>query len=80
MDEKTKKELKQIIGEMECPKGLRCYQSGLEVLCKAKDIGLDEYLECMEVNPQECLFSVSFGYSHLCQCPLRVYIAKKLKK
>ena len=80
MDEKTKKELKQIIGEMECPKGFRCYQSGLEVLCKAKDIGLDEYLECMEVNPQECPFSVAFGYSHFCQCPLRVYIAKKLKK
>jgi hypothetical protein len=34
----------------------------------------------MEVYPQKCPFSVAFGYSHLCQCPLRVYIAKKLKK
>jgi hypothetical protein len=80
MDEKTKKELKEIIGEMECPKGFQCYQSGLKVLCKAKDIGLETYLECMEVYPQKCPFSVAFGYSHFCKCPLRVYIAKKLKK
>ena len=80
MDEKTKKELKEIIGEMECPKGFRWYQSGLEVLCKARDIGLDEYLECMEVYPKKCPFSFAFGHSHLCQCPLRLYIAKKLKK
>jgi hypothetical protein len=80
MDEKTKKELQEIIGEMQCPKDFNCYKSGLKVLCKAKDIGLDSYLECMEVYPQKCPFSVPFGYSHLCKCPLRVYIAKKLKK
>jgi hypothetical protein len=80
MDEKTKKELHELIGDMECPKGFQWYTSGLEVLCKARDIGLDEYLECMEVYPQKCPFSFSFGYSHLCQCPLRVYIARKLKK
>jgi hypothetical protein len=80
MDEKTKKELEEIMGDMECPKDFRCYKSGLKVLCKAKDIGLDTYLECMEAYPQTCPFSVAFGYSHLCQSPLRVYIAKKLKK
>ena len=78
--EQADKEIEEIIGQMKCSKDFRCYQSGLEVLCKAKDIGLDTYLECMEASPQMCLFSVAFGYSHLCQCPLRVYIAKKLKK
>ena len=78
--EQADKEIEEIIGQMKCPKDFRCYKSGLEVLCKAKDIGIDTYLECMEVYPQTCHFSVTFGYSHLCQCPLRVYIAKKLKK
>jgi hypothetical protein len=80
MDEKTKKELEEIMGEMQCPKDFKCYKSGLEVLCKAKDIGLETYLECMEVHPQKCPFSVPFGHSYFCKCPLRVYIAKKLKK
>ena len=59
--EQADKEIEEIIGQMKCPKDFRCYQSGLEVLCKAKDIGLDTYLECMEVYPQECRFSVAFG-------------------
>ena len=79
-DKGTETEIEEIIGGMKCPKDFRCYQSGLEVLCKAKDIGLDTYLQCMEVYPKRCSFSVAFGYSHLCECPLRAYIAKKLKK
>ena len=43
MDEKTKKELEEIMGDMECPKDFRCCKSGLKVLCKARDIGLDTY-------------------------------------
>jgi hypothetical protein len=35
---------------------------------------------CLEEDPSECPFAFSFGYRHMCQCPLRVYIAKKLKK
>ncbi len=80
MEQGHKNEIEEIISQFKCPKDFRCYKSGLKVLCKAKDIGLDTYLECMEVYPQTCPFSVAFGYSHLCQCPLRVYIAKKLKK
>jgi hypothetical protein len=80
MDEDQRKEIEEIITQFKCPKDFRCYKSGLKVLCKAKDIGLDTYLECMEVYPQKCPFSVAFGYSHFCKCPLRVYIAKKLKK
>ena len=80
MDERTKKELEKFIGEMKCPKDFRCYQSGLEVLCKAKDIGMELFLECLEETPQNCKFSVMIGRSYLCQCPLRYYIFKRLKK
>ena len=64
---------------MECPKGFKCAKSGFDKLCRAKDIGLENYLECLEENPDDCPFALSFGYSYMCDCPLRVYLEKKLK-
>jgi hypothetical protein len=80
MDEKTKKEIEEIIGEMECSKGFECYESGLKNLCKAEDLGIKFLLDCQEENPQGCEFSVKMGSSYCCQCRLRIYIMKKLGK
>lgn len=80
MQQDSDKQIEEIIGQMKCPKDFRCWKSGLAVLCKARDIGQESFLECLEENPQECKFSLSFGYSYFCQCPLRVYIAKELKR
>lgn len=74
------KEIEEIIDQFKCPKDFKCYKSHFDVVCKAKDIGLETFLECLEENPQYCHFAVPFGYAHFCQCPLRVYIAKKLRK
>jgi hypothetical protein len=81
MDEKTKKELEEIMGEMQCPKGFKCYKSGLEVLCKAKsvEVGEDSLLVCLEKHPEKCKF-IAPERRYICQCPLRIYIAEKLKK
>ncbi len=43
-----KKEVERIINTMECPKDFICYKSGFEDLCKARDVGLEAYLECQE--------------------------------
>ena len=80
MEQDHTKELEEIIGEIECPKNFQCCESGFEVLCKAKDVGIEEFLECLDERPFACRFSVAFGDSYYCQCPLRVYISKKLKK
>ena len=80
MDEGYKKEIEKIIGGMKCPKDFKCCKPGFDVVCKAKDIGLETFLECLEEDPRSCQFSVPFGEGYFCQCPLRVYIAKKLKK
>jgi hypothetical protein len=74
------KEIEEILGDLKCPKDFECYKSGLKVLCRAKDIGLEQFLECLEEEPIWCKFSFSFGNSYLCKCPLRVFIAKKLKE
>jgi hypothetical protein len=74
------KELKDIIGQLACPKDFQCYEQGFENLCKAEDVGLETFLECLEKRPHECPFSIPYARVFYCSCPLRVYIAKELKK
>ena len=79
MKEEDKKMIEEIIGGMQCPKNFKCAEGGFEDLCKATDIGLENFLNCLEKNPADCPFALSYGLRYLCQCPLRVYLAKKLK-
>ena len=79
LDASNKKEIEEIIGQMQCP-NFECYKSGFEILCSAKDIGLETFVECLEEGPKKCSLSASFGPGSLCQCPLRVYICKKCGK
>ncbi len=79
-DEELEKGIAEIIGGFQCPKDFKCYTSGFENLCKAKDIGIRSFLLCLEKNPRECKLSLNIGYESICECPLRFYIAKKLKK
>jgi hypothetical protein len=71
-------EIKKIASGIECSKDFRCHKSGLEGLCKARDIGLERYVECLGDEPHSCEFSLSFGRGYLCTCPVRIYIAKNL--
>ncbi|UCD88191.1 MAG: hypothetical protein JSV01_10775 [Desulfobacterales bacterium] len=56
------------------------YQPGAGFTCKAKDIGLDCYAECLEKDSNSCPFSVPYGRAYYCTSPARVYIAKELEK
>jgi hypothetical protein len=78
--EEDKRRIEELIAGMECPKGFRCIDSNSEDLCKAKDFGLENYLECLDHNPHACKFTLRFGDRYFCYCPLRVYLNKKLKK
>jgi len=80
MEERTRKTIEKIIAGMSCPKDFKCYRSNLSRLCKAKDIGLESFLECLEENPRDCEFSIGYGYSYYCRCPVRVHIAKQLSE
>jgi hypothetical protein len=80
IDEELEKEIAEIIGDFQCSKDFECYRSGFENLCKAKAIGTEgEVLVCLEKHPQKCKFLNLMG-GYVCECPLRCYIAKKLKK
>lgn len=80
MQEKIADVFEDIKTQMQCKKGFECVESQFTVLCKARDFGLKDYIECLEDQPLRCLFAVSFGEAYFCRCPMRVYIAKTLKK
>lgn len=79
-EQSSKEHLPKLLNGLQCPKDFLCYTSGLEKLCRAEDIGLETFLVCLEKNPPDCRFTVEFGDMYFCQCPLRVYIARKLNK
>ena len=80
MEQDLEKKLQEIVGSFTCPKDFKCYKSGFEKLCKAQEVGLETHIECLEETSFECKFSVVFGGLYYCRCPLRIYIAKELKK
>jgi hypothetical protein len=57
-----------------------CHEQGIEKLCKAKDLGLESFAECLEEDPSDCASSFTLEDSHYCYCPLLVYMVNKLKK
>ena len=40
MEESTKRKVKEIIGQMSCPKDFVCYKSGFKTLCRVADVGM----------------------------------------
>jgi hypothetical protein len=72
-------EIEKIARCMTCSKDFICYKSGFDKLGKARDFGMEEYIDCLEENPEECEFSLPFGEGYLCKCAVRIYIAKNLK-
>jgi hypothetical protein len=73
-------QIEGMIGHINCPKHFVCYTSEFKSLCRAKDIGLESFVACLATDPLKCKFSIHFGGIFFCQCGLRIYIAKKLKK
>jgi hypothetical protein len=80
MDDEAKKELHEIINQTECKRNFRCRDLSDNELCKARDIGVESLLECLEDHPGDCTFSLPFGEAFLCQCPVRLYLAKRFGK
>ena len=74
------KQIKKIMDSTECPCDFKCYRSGFTELCKARDMGMETFLECLEPKASECRLAVLFGDKIFCKCQLRFYISRKLNK
>jgi len=80
MEDKVRETIEEIMGSLECPKHFKCAESGFDVLCRAKHVGLDDYLECLEPDPSQCKFASPFLDIYRCECPVRGYVFEKLKE
>jgi hypothetical protein len=80
MDKDIQDQIEEMLDGLECPREFSCYTSGLKNLCKVSDVGLESFVACLRADPSQCKFSIYFGGVFFCQCKLRVYIAKKLRK
>ena len=77
--QQNKAHIREIMAGMKCLKDFECYKSGLENLCKTKDMGVDGSVVCLEETPEACEYSLFLEPDkRLCLCPLRVYVAKSL--
>ncbi|MFC1490326.1 hypothetical protein ACFL6K_03860 [Candidatus Latescibacterota bacterium] len=66
--------------ETECPQNLKCLDSGFENLCKCRDIGVEDFLECLEPKETLCDFKMAFGNGYICKCKIRLFIKKNYQK
>lgn len=84
MKEVNKYEIEEIMEKMDCPKDFACYKANFENLCEAKDMRIEGFIECgcgsCNHSPSDCKFGFDFGYSYFCSCPLRVFVAKRMKR
>jgi hypothetical protein len=77
MDTERREKIKELLKD--CSPACTCYCQGIEAPCKARDIGLNSFVECLEEKPLDCASLVSFGDSCYCLCAPRIYMAKELK-
>ncbi len=86
LDEKQKKEIEEIMAKADCPKDYECFKNEFEKLCRANWMG--NYTECAEfgacpyLDTDICPYKagVLFGSGYICQCELRQYVKKNLRK
>lgn len=76
MNEQEHQELSEIAAAVQCQRGRTCVQNGFSDICKARDLGLENYVDCLSERPNNCQFAMSFGNGHLCTCTARVFLAK----
>ncbi len=77
---KHKRQMEKIMSKMKCPKDFACYKFDFKNFSKTKDVPMESFVECSSKDAWQCEYSLLFGSSYLCKCPLRVYVLKKLIK
>ena len=72
--------IQEIMRGMQCPTDFECYKSGFENLSRAGIVGNAIMVMCLEEKAKTCNYGLSYGYSYICKCPLRNYIAKNFNR
>jgi len=79
-DPSNKKAIEALLGQLNCPKAVRCYQFRDEKFAEPKQMdGGGWQLACLENNPLQCTmaeFSAAAD-SYICTCAVRAYVVGK---
>lgn len=78
MREEDRTRIKELLGQIECPKGFECAASGFRYMCKASKGDSHCEILCLEDNPDSCVFVNAENGKRHCDCPLRRYICERL--
>ena len=79
--EENRREIERVIAEtVLCKRDLACYNSNFQDVAKGTVINGGQAVECLEKGAKTCNYSIPFGLSYFCNCPMRQYIAQKLNK
>ena len=77
------RKIEEIMGGMDCPRDFEPCKSGTEAPCKSRLLADGAVVDCTEaecLNEVNCKYRMAFGFGHLCNCPVRSYIARELRK
>ena len=66
--------MRRIVETLKCGRDPPCHTCGFVNVGRVKRIG-GGFIECLEDRGRCCPYGLPFGYSILCQCPLRKYLA-----
>ena len=80
MNEEELIKIKQASENSTCSHGCKCYKLKPDEICKARATDLENLLECIEDDPEQCTFSMAFGGTYFCKCQTRIELAKILDK
>jgi hypothetical protein len=67
--------VRKAINGLVLPKNFKWFKPGIGFTCKARDIGLGSFAQCLEKSSFMCPFSVSFDNLYFCKCVPRVFMA-----
>ena len=76
-EENNEKQIHAIMDEIDCSHDFQCYKKGIDNFLNFKRIIAKDIIECCLKNSSICPYSMPFGYSHFCNCPLLNYLHKK---
>ena len=76
---KIEKKIEEIKQQVTCANQFQCLDNNFEKLPPVEKIGFDNYvIFCRDNKTSKCNYSIPFGRSHFCTCPMRHYLSQGL--
>ena len=75
-----REQLKRLVDDTPCDRRHECFRTALEKLREVEWAAGEEVLFCRDKDGPDCRNSMQFGQAAVCQCPVRLYIAKHFRR